>query len=88
MENLLSSNSLILLFWIIISFIVDSGKKPYVVVIMTYIMIFIANFFDVVATFPSIFITILALYIYFVTKKGNVSHYSPFLFFLLLACSI
>ncbi|WP_278463348.1 hypothetical protein [Thomasclavelia spiroformis] len=31
---------------------------------MTYIMIFIANFFDVVATFPSIFITILALYIY------------------------
>lgn len=65
MENLLSSNSLILLFWIIISFIVDSGKKPYVVVIMTYIMIFIANFFDVVATFPSIFITILALYIYF-----------------------
>ena len=65
MEDLLSSNSLILLFWIIISFIVDSGKNSYVIVIMTYIMIFIANFFAVVETFPSIFITVLALYIYF-----------------------
>ena len=52
MEDLLSSNSLILLFWIIISFIVDSGENSYVIVIMTYIMIFIANFFDVVETFP------------------------------------
>lgn len=72
MENLLSSNSLVLLFWIIISFIVDSGKNPYVVVIMTYIMIFIANFFDVVATCPSILITILALYIYFEIFCDNV----------------
>ncbi|WRK55101.1 hypothetical protein SD457_09920 [Coprobacillaceae bacterium CR2/5/TPMF4] len=47
---------------------------------MTYIMIFIANFFDVVATFPSIFITILALYIYFeifvmMLKKNNEEYY-------------
>ena len=72
MEDLLSSNSLILLFWIIISFIVDSGKNSYVIVIMTYIMIFIANFFDVVETFPSIFITVLALYIYFDIFCDNV----------------
>ena len=35
-------------------------------------MIFIANFFDVVETFPSIFITVLALYIYFEIFCDNV----------------
>lgn len=65
MENLLSNNSLVLLFWIIISFIADSNRSTNVVVIMTYIMIYIANLFNVVQTIPSLIICILALFIYF-----------------------
>lgn len=65
MENLLNNNALILLFWVIFSLISDKEKKTYIIVIMTYMMIYIVNLFDVVQTFPSVFICLLALFIYF-----------------------
>lgn len=64
MEYLLLGNSLIILFWIIITFMLDTNKSSYIVVIMTYILTFIVNYNDVVQTIPSLLICILSLFIY------------------------
>ena len=70
MEELLIGNSLIILFWVYITFIVDVTEKTKVIVLM-YLITFITNIFNVVPTKESYVILIIALFIQFEFFEDN-----------------
>ena len=64
MEELLIGNSVIILFWVYITFMVDIKEKTKVIVLM-YLITFITNILNIVPTLESYVILLMALFIQF-----------------------
>lgn len=62
MEELFVGNSVILLFWVYISFIIDIDEY-YKKIILMYLITYIANVLNIVPTFQSYEILLLALFL-------------------------
>ncbi len=61
MEQLFVGNAVILLLWVYISFVIQV-KERYKKILLMYLVTYIANVFDVVATIPSYLILLFALF--------------------------
>ena len=62
MEELLVGNSVILLFWVYITFMVDISERFKVIVLM-YLITFLTNILNIVPTLESYLILVIALFL-------------------------
>lgn len=65
MESILGNNTIVILFWILLTCIISEKNEAFICVMLSYTIVYIANFCEIVPTMATLLCLLMTLFVYF-----------------------